>query len=261
MSVDHVNYDQIAPAYHQRYTLNALTDVAASLIALARERDARQVLEVGCGTGRWLAELWPVAHQVYGLDLSPGMLRQARQRDARFRLTCGRATRLPFPQAAFDLVFCVNALHHFDSPRVFISEARRLLRPGGALVVVGMDPHTGRDDWYLYRYFEGTLEADLARFPSGGTILEWMIASGFDRVEWRIAEHITHHFVGREVLNDYFLQKHSTSQLVLLTDEAYAAGVRRIEAALTAAEAEGKTLVFPNDLSLTILVGRTPVSE
>jgi hypothetical protein len=63
------------------------------------------------------------------------------------------------------------------------------------------------------------------------------------------------------VLGDYFLQKHSTSQLTLLTDEAYAAGVRRIEAALAAAEAEGKTLVFPNDLSLTILIGQTPSSE
>ena len=261
MSGDHVNYDRLAPVYHQRYTLNALTGVAASLMALARDGDAQRILEVGCGTGRWLAELWPVAHRVYGLDLSPGMLRQARQQDARFHLTCGRATRLPFPEAAFDLVFCVNALHHFDSPRVFISEARRLLRPGGALAVVGMDPHTGRDDWYLYHYFEGTLAADLGRFPSAGTILDWMIASGFDQVERRVAEHITRHFVGREVLGDYFLQKHSTSQLVLLTDEAYAAGVRRIEAALATAEAEGKTLVFPNDLFLAILVGRTPVIE
>jgi len=189
------------------------------------------------------------------------MLGQARQQDTRFRLICAHATRLPFPEAAFDLVFCVNALHHFDAPRVFISEARRLLRPGGALAVVGMDPHTGRDDWYVYDYFEGTLAADLARFPSAGTILDWMIASGFDQVERRVAEHINGHFLGREVLGDYFLQKHSTSQLALLTDEAYAAGVRRMEAALAAAEAEGETLVFPNDLSLTILIGRTPSSE
>ena len=261
MPGDHVNYDQIAPAYHQRYALNALKGVAAALLALVRECGAQQILEVGCGTGRWLAELQAVAHRVYGLDLSPGMLGQARQQDARFRLMCAHATRLPFPGAAFDLVFCVNALHHFDAPRVFISEARRLLRPGGALAVVGMDPHTGRDDWYVYHYFEGTLAADLARFPSAGTILDWMIASGFDQVERRVAEHISRHFVGREVLGDYFLQKHSTSQLALLTDEAYAAGVRRIEAALAAAEAEGETLVFPNDLSLTILIGRTPSSE
>ncbi len=61
----------------------------------------------------------------------------------------------PIPDASFHLVFCVNALHHFDQPRSFITEARRLLAPGGTLVIIGMDPHAGRDEWYVYQYFYG----------------------------------------------------------------------------------------------------------
>jgi len=161
----------------------------------------------------------------------------------------------------FDLVFCVNAFHHFDPPRVFVSEARRLLRPGGALAIIGMDPHRGRDRWYLYDYFAGTYATDLDRFPSGGTVLDWMVAAGFARVEWCLAEHIVHQHVGRAVLRDPILQKHGTSQLALLTDEAYAAGLGRIETALAEAEAAGKTLVFPVDISLTMVTGRVPQPE
>ena len=254
MPADSVNYDQIAPTYHQRYSFNRLDGIAAALRSLAQAYSAERVLEVGCGTGRWLGELRPVARHVFGLDLSPGMLRQARRRDARLAVTCGQAIRLPFPAAAFDLVFCVNAFHHFPEPRAFIAETRRLLRPGGALAILGMEPRASRE-WYLYEYFEGAYETDLRRFPSTGMIMEWMRAAGFERAEWRVAEHIAQQLTGREVLADHFLQKHSTSQLVLLTDEAYAAGLARIEAALAAAEAEANLLIFPVDISMTMVTG------
>ncbi len=255
MSDNRVNYNQIAPNYHQRYAVNPLAGVAGELRTLAQKGGVGDVLEVGCGTGRWLAELQSFAGRIYGVDLSPGMLSQARERDAGFRLTRADANHLPFPDAAFDLVFCVNALHHFGSPRAFVAEARRLLRPCGALAVVNMDPHTGRDRWYLYDYFAETREIDLRRFPSGGALLDWMIGVGFTRVEWRVAEHIYKEQVGREVLDDHFLQKHGTSQLALLSDEAYAAGLSRIHAALAEAEASGTEAVFTTDLWLPLMVG------
>ena len=251
-----VNYNQIAPTYDQRYAISPLKGVAAALHALAEIVPVERILEVGCGTGRWLAELEATGSKMYGLDLAGGMLHKANGRMKQAHLTLGRAGRLPFREAIFDLVFCVNALHHFKQPAQFIFEARRLLRTGGALVVVGMNPNRGRERWYLYRYFEGTYETDLHRFPSPGTILEWMIAAGFDKVEWSIAEHILASQRGREVLDDYFLQKHSTSQLTLLTDETYAAGLERIKAALAAAKTAGETLIFPTDISMEILIGR-----
>jgi SAM-dependent methyltransferase len=211
---------------------------------------------VGCGTGRWLADLRPLTQQLYGLDFSGGMLAQARRRDGRLHLIQGRGGRLAFAAATFDLLYCVNAIHHFDGQRAFVFEARRLLRPGGALAVVGMDPHSGQDRYYLYHYFEGVFETDLARFPSKGMVLEWMAAAGFAQVEWRVVERILDHKVGRAALDDPFLHKDTTSQLTLLSDAAYAAGLRRIEAALEAAEDAREQLIFPVDISIGMLTGR-----
>lgn len=168
----------------------------------------------------------------------------------------GHANKLPFANHAFDLVFCVSALHHFDDPRGFVHDARLLLRPGGALVIIGMNPHAGRDRWYLYEYFPGTRETDLRRFPSSGTMMDWMIAADFDHVEWRVAARIMDTRVGKHVWDDPMLHKNATSQLAVLSDDAYAAGVARIEAALAGATAVDKEIVFPVDISLAMVTGR-----
>jgi len=83
-----------------------------------------------------------------------------------------------------------------------------------------------------------------------------MSAAGFRQVEWRLVERIAQAHVGRKVLADPILQKTGTSQLALLTDEAYAAGMARIQAALVEAEAAGKVVEFPVELSLALVVGR-----
>ena len=195
-----------------------------------------------------LAGSW-LARRVVGLDFSLGMLKQARGQDEALSLTNGDANRLPFPSASFDLVLSVNALHHYADQRAFIAEARRLLRAGGALAIINLDPHIGRDRWYLYDYFDGVLTTDLRRFPSSGKLLDWMLESGFARTEWRVAEHVHQEFIGREILDNPFTQKGGSSQLALLSDAAYADGMERIHAALD--NADGAPPVFVTDQWLT----------
>jgi hypothetical protein len=57
------------------------------------------------------------------------------------------------------------------------------------------------------------------------------------------------------VLGDPFLEKEATSQLTLLSDEAYSSGLRRIEEAIAVAELAGETLTFPTDLMIAMVVG------
>ena len=230
--------------------------VLSALRTLLRNLEADRILEVGCGTGRWLGDLSPERCQGVGLDPSSGMLREAGKRPHHFQLVRGRSEQLPFSAETFDLVFCVNAIHHFDDPQGFVSEAHRVVGPAGALAVVGSDPHGRREEWYIYDVFEGTYQTDLVRFPTWDGIKNWMTASGFPQVQKRVVERIVDHKVGREVLEDPFLQKHACSQLALLSDEAYAAGLGRIEAALANAEAAGETLIFPTNILLAMIVGR-----
>ena len=251
-----LDYDEVADAYDQRYAAGGPQGIANALLSLARDAGAERILEVGCGTGYWLTALQPVGCMLYGLDLSLGMLRKARGRKNACHLVRGHAGKWPFLDHAFDLVVCVNAIHHFDSPRTFVYEARRILGKGGRLAVIGMNPHAGADRWCIYDYFPGTYEADLRRYPSPDTVTDWMSTAGFDTVECRVAERIVETRVGREILHHPILQKSGTSQLALLSDEEYAAGMARIEAALQKAEATGEALAFSADISFLMVTGR-----
>jgi len=210
----HVDYDRIAPSYDQRYGALQYEGVASTLRSLARAGPAERILEVGCGTGHWLGQLGAISPPVSGPDSSTRMLQQTHP-ELRDRLVCGEAGHLPFGEAVFDLIFCVNALHHFADKRKFITGAAQALRSGGTLAIIGMDPHTGQDHWSLYHYFEGTREADLARYPSADSIKGWMVAAGLVQVCSGIAEHIVHSLTGWEVLRSPFLQRGGTSQLAL----------------------------------------------
>jgi ubiquinone/menaquinone biosynthesis C-methylase UbiE len=252
-----VDYDQVAPTYDQRYAALTYHGVASTLLPLVRAASTDRILEVGCGTGHWIAELGTACAQVYGLDLSLGMLGQA-PRDLHGRLVCGEAGHLPFCNASFDLMICVNALHHFAARRRFLFQAREALRSGGRLAVIGLDPHAGTDDWYLYHYFEGTRQADLARYPSADLIERWMTESGFVDVTSGIAERMAYSLHGSEVFRSPFLQKSGTSQLALLTEEAYAAGLERIKADLEQAQRAGVDLEFVVDISFALVLGEVP---
>jgi ubiquinone/menaquinone biosynthesis C-methylase UbiE len=252
-----INYDQISGIYDQRYQAGGPAGIAECLRELAHQTEGRRVLEVGCGTGHWLTLLPNVGIRC-GLDYSAGMLDKARQRDCPLRLVRGTADRLPFCQGVFDFVFCVHALHHFDDPATFIRQACRVIRAGGALAIVGMDPQREPDQWYLYDYFSGTRETDRGRYPCGDMILHWMETAGFVRCERRLAARLEHDFIGGKVLNDPILQKNGTSQLALLTEEAFKNGMARIREALRLAESSGEKIVFQTRIALPIVIGFVP---
>jgi malonyl-CoA O-methyltransferase len=255
---DAVDYERIAGRYERRYDTRRYEAIAAALRRLVATAGVGRALEVGCGTGHWLRELAPLVPMTVGVDPSPGMLREAGARGGAVHLVRARANGLPFAPTAFDLVFCVHALHHFDDPRAFVGEAAGTLRPGGTLALVGLDAHVPRESWYVYQYFDGAWETDLRRYPRWPELAAWMAAAGLEGVAVGVVERIRKTWHGDEVLGEPFLDKGATSQLALLSDEAYAAGLDRIRAELGRAAAEGREATFGMDLVLNLGVGRRP---
>ncbi len=169
-------------------------------------------------------------------------------------LVAGIAKSLPFRNRTFDLIYCVNALHHFGDPNAFIDHAPVFLRRPGTLSISGIDPRMIRK-WYLYEYFAGTYERDLRRFPSVADIVNWMGAAGMDRMEYRVVETTVAMHKGRSVFSDPFLAKNSNSQLALLTDAEYAAGLQRIENVIKQAEKEEREIQFSAELPFMMITG------
>jgi ubiquinone/menaquinone biosynthesis C-methylase UbiE len=256
MSKQSVEYDGLAESYDERFRVRSLEGVVQTLHKLMWTFRPLKILEVGCGTGWWLEALAGEGRPLFGVDISREMLRIAARRGLSADFVQARASRLPFPVDAFDFVLCVNALHHFRNPLEFTTEARRLIGQQGALVIVWMNPHRGIN-WYLYDYFAGTYQADLERYPRESALLDWLIEAGFGQVEWQESETLIRRLEGREVLLDPFLKKGATSQLTVLTDEDYAAGLARIRAAIDQAESLGDRLIFPVEIPFSLVVAQT----
>lgn len=100
-----------------------------------------RALDVACGTGQSTLALLEVAEEIVGLDSSSEMLSHAIPHE-RIQFVEGSAERMPFANTTFGLISVALALHWFDQ-RKFFQEARRLLRPGGWLVIY-TDGFTGR---------------------------------------------------------------------------------------------------------------------
>lgn len=115
------------------------------LLALPGLFDRRWVVgDLGCGTGRISEALAPFVARVIAVDGSATMLEAARERLARFDnvdLRESELERLPIADHHLDAATLVLALHHLPEPVAALSEARRVLKPGGRLLVADMLPH------------------------------------------------------------------------------------------------------------------------
>ncbi|HTX96724.1 MAG TPA: methyltransferase domain-containing protein [Mycobacterium sp.] len=127
----------LAPVYDlpvlQRFVYRPPHD---EVIAQLRAHQSRKIADVACGTGilsdRIERELHP--DKIYGVDMSEGMLEQARARSNRVQWLRGPAEQLPFNDGELDAVVTTSAFHFFDQPAA-LREFHRVLGPGGLVAV------------------------------------------------------------------------------------------------------------------------------
>jgi len=133
------DYDAFAEEYtaeNESSIWNAYYERPA-MLALAGDVAGRRILDVGCGSGPLFAELRDRGAVVTGLDSSVGMLELARRRlgpDADLHLA-DLADPLPFPEGAFDVVVSSLVLHYLEDWTGPLAEMRRVLLPGGRLIL------------------------------------------------------------------------------------------------------------------------------
>lgn len=111
------------------------------VIAQLQSHGSHRIVDIACGTGiladRIERDLQPDA--VYGVDMSDGMLDEARARSTRVHWLKGPAEQLPFDDGALDAVVTTSAFHFFDQPAA-VREFHRVIAPGGVVAVATMSP-------------------------------------------------------------------------------------------------------------------------
>lgn len=155
---------------------------AAELSAILALLDpAWTVGDLGCGTGRIADRLAPWIGRLVAVDASASMLEEARRRLARHdnvELRRGELEELPLADAELDVALLVLVLHHLPQPDLMLAEVRRVLKPGGRLVVLDMVPHE-RSEYrsQMGHQWLGFGEKELAT---------WSERSGLERLDYRV---------------------------------------------------------------------------
>ena len=133
-------YDRLARGYDQRWS-RYITQTLTFLKSWASIPPQAAVLDIGCGTGEfeWLVLREHPEQRIVGVDVCGTMLKLARQKCEAYSnvaFCTASASALPFLDHSFDVVVSASALHYFDQPNVNLAEMRRVVKPGGSVVIL-----------------------------------------------------------------------------------------------------------------------------
>jgi ubiquinone/menaquinone biosynthesis C-methylase UbiE len=138
-------FDRWSRRYNRDLLQRFFFEPAHCMILNELRASDRRILDIGCGTGRLAATIlrqFP-AMQVWGLELSDGMLSQCRYLEefncGRLHLVQGDSERIPFASNFFDVVACTHCFHHFPHQERVVVEMHSVLRPGGRLLIIDGD--------------------------------------------------------------------------------------------------------------------------
>ena len=206
-------FDAVAPRYD---LLNRVLSAGidrywrSRAVRMLSDEQPRRVLDVATGTADLAIKIERTLHprETIGIDLSTEMLDRGRAKveqkglSPRISLRKADAADLPFADASFDAAFVAFGVRNFEDLDAGLGDIRRVLRPGGALVVLEFSsprafPIKQVYDWYSRRVLPrigGLLSPDqgayeylpnsVAAFPDGTDFLQRMRSAGFADLEW-----------------------------------------------------------------------------
>ena len=153
----------------ERYLIYLIHTVSYRLAE--RYTEGREVLDYGCGSGYGSADIAAGASRVVGVDVSREAIEHARANFSAPRLEFAPIEAeqpLPFSDRSFDTVLSFQVIEHIRDADRYLSEARRVLRPGGHLVLTTPDRRTRLlpmqrpwNRWHVTEYSERTLRRTL----------------------------------------------------------------------------------------------------
>jgi len=129
---EHEGWERIPQRYHNAFA-SLTSQMTTPLLDAVGVTTGVQLLDVATGPGYAAAAAAKRGAEVVGVDFAPAMVAEARRRYPTVDFREGDAEDLPFPEASFDAVTMNFGLLHLGRPERALTEAHRVLRPGGRL--------------------------------------------------------------------------------------------------------------------------------
>ena len=179
-----IHFDEMSSDYSN--TLGKYTEPMDN--ALIKELDGKNfktLLDVGCGNGIFLSMVLNKFDAVVsGVDISPGMIEKSKELlGGRAYLKIGDSEHLPWNNKSFDVVTCNASFHHYPGPELALKEMKRVLRPGGILMIA--DPFTPNN---LLRFFVNLFikfsKSGDVKIYSQKEMQELLEKCGFTLIKW-----------------------------------------------------------------------------
>ena len=167
-------FDRIAPTWDDYVASAYEVDLQERLTRLLPWHKDMTVLDAGTGTGYLAGMMAPLVGNVIGVDCSPAMLALAGEKMAQadyqhVSFHQGNAEHLPLATNSVDVAMCHMLLHHVVSPRTVLAELRRVVRPGGYLLII--DAHSHKHHWTPKAFGDLHYGTDLRRIQKHLTAL------------------------------------------------------------------------------------------
>jgi SAM-dependent methyltransferase len=233
---EHAGWQRAAPAYGTTFA-RATSGFIGPLLDAARVETGLRVLDLACGPGFVAGRARGRGALVTGLDFSAAMIALARAAHPGIRFEEGDAEALPFADGSFDIVVANFGIHHVPDPVRALSEARRVLQPGGRMAFTSWAAPAENVAWKLL--FDAiSAHGDLTAAktaPSGGglrtpeDLLRVLDAAGFAATAaWRVTGQWR--FAAAEDLVEGF--RRGTVRTAALIDAQPAVALPAIEASI-----------------------------
>jgi ABC-2 type transport system ATP-binding protein len=188
-----VKYDEIADEQVGQFLRPSM------LKYLGMEGSLGKVLEIGCGTGYFTEALAELASYVTAIDISDGMIYRARERMKNVKNVTIRkedCKKTSFTHAMFDTIFMGSMLNVLDDPAQALREIRRVLKPGGTLIIINPDwsmmnsYDRGRSTFRFLRLYGEALYMypQTFKYVTKNELVSLLAAAGFRTVSVRTAD-------------------------------------------------------------------------
>lgn len=225
------DYDLIA----ERYDRNPIRqkDVDPDLVAWHAEQglppERCVVADVGCGTGNQLVSnrnRFP-AMRMIGIDPSIGMLSVAKSKRSDILWIQAPGEDLPLAPTSIDYLSNQFSYHHVEDRRALFAGFHRVLKPGGRLVLIDMDPREMADAPF-YAYFPEAFERDLQDFLPATGLHSLLVDCGF--VSFTFSHQVIPYQTNLASFREIAAERTACSQLTSIPVQAHKAGMDRIDA-------------------------------